>query len=165
MNEAKSDEQLGRFPNYLPGPVEVAVLTDLYVLGSEQLPSFAACWLASDVADSEAVRELAGENPGETWSLHRLLEQVLADLKAVVPTDAASRRLILMQWVTSRWLGDNDTENAIQTLARVNRTEPDFDLGDFAGLASEWTGGWGRPIPEVRADAEETLQAQSRITN
>ena len=64
---------------------------------------------------------------------------------------------IALTWVASRWLDDHDTRAAICTLARLGETNLDLNLGHFIGLDDEWSGGWGRLRPVLKAEADKTL--------
>lgn len=142
----------------LPDPMEVQVLRSLELIRTDALPSIAARWLASDVIDSDAVRDLAGHQPNDIWGLAALLDEVITDYAAPVAADAESQERLAVEWVAQTWRTNGDTRAAIATLARLGAAHPEFDFGPFIGLDDEWTGNWGRlPADLERASVDELL--------
>lgn len=143
----------------LPDPAETVLLHRLGLVRSDDLPDLAARWLASDLADSEAVRLLAGHDPHDPWALEQLLADSLSQSNLEVPRDPAAVQQVALDWVSSLWQQSRDTRWAVATLANLGETNPDeLDLGLFIGLDDEWVGGWGRPVAELRREAEVELQ-------
>ena len=62
----------------LPTLVETAVLHRLDLIRTDELPDLAARWLATNLADTESIRMLAGHDRRDPWRL----EQLLADARA-----------------------------------------------------------------------------------
>ena len=138
----------------LPDLRETALLHDLGLIRSDELPWLAARWLAADLVDTESVRMLAGHDAQDPWGLRELLEASISEAFIDLPLGKAERQKIAVDWVTSKWRLDNDTRNAVRTLARIGDTDPEFDLGLFVGLDDEWNGGWGRLDADLKAAAE-----------
>ncbi len=145
----------------LPTPVETVVLHDFLLILSDALPDLAARWLAADVADSPAVRALAGADPRDPWNVEELLSASIDELHATVPASMGERRAIAVEWVARTWLRSRDTRQAVSTLSRLALTNLDLPLrlDDFIGLDDEWTdlGTWGRTRAELEARATQLL--------
>ena len=141
----------------LPDLVETTVLHQLGLIRSDDLPDIAARWLAADVVDTESVRMLAGHNAHDPWALERLLADSVSEARMTVPATTDEQQRIAIDWVSMRWRDGRDTRWAVATLARLGETHFDFDLGLFVGLDDEWSGGWGRLEPHLKADAAAEL--------
>jgi hypothetical protein len=138
---------------------EAAVLHRLGLVRSDDLPDLAARWLASDVADTESVRLLAGHDPHDPWGVDHLLVDALSEAELGVPSDPTAVQQIALEWVSATWQQSRDTRWAVSTLAYLGLTHlGELDLGLFIGLDDEWVGGWGRGVPELRREAELELQ-------
>jgi len=142
----------------LPDLAEAVVLHRLDLVSSDDLPHLAARWLALDVVDTESVRQLAGENPRDRWTIEQLLADSVCEADVTVPSDAAAVQRIAVDWVTTMWRESMDTRWAVGTLASLGQTDADFDLGLFIGLDDEWSGGWGRLEPDLLAEAKYNLE-------
>ncbi|GEA86633.1 hypothetical protein [Cellulomonas cellasea] len=142
----------------LPDLSKTAVLHSVGVIRTDQLPGLAARWLAADLVDTEAVRMLAGHGRHDPWALEQLLRDALEEAHAEPPREALAVQNVVAGFVAAQWQHDRDTRGAVLTLARLGASEPDLDLGPFAGLADEWAAGWGRPLPELEAAAETELE-------
>jgi hypothetical protein len=141
----------------LPDLPQTLVLRQLGLIRTDQLPDLAARWLAADMTDSPSIRMLAGHDPSDPWRLDQLLAQATAETGTTTPADPATLQAIALDWVASTWRDNHDTRAAIATLARLGETHLDFDLGLFIGLDDEWTGGWGRLEPDLKAAAEQQI--------
>lgn len=141
----------------LPGPKETLVLLRLGLVRTDELPDIAALWLASDLLDTESVRQLAGHDPHDPWMLEQLLSDSLEEANMQVALGPAEVRAVAVDWVTATWREAGDTRWAVATLARLGETYPDFDLGRFIGLDDEWIGGWGRLEPDLKEAAKGEL--------
>ncbi len=141
----------------LPNLTETLVLHQLGLLRTGELPDIAARWLAADIIDTESTRMLAGHNKQDPWALQQLLTNVAIEAGAVAPSDTSSIQAIAVDWITNRWRDDRNTRAAVDTLARLGQTYPDFDLGLFVGLDDEWNGGWGRLEPDLKTEAEKEI--------
>jgi hypothetical protein len=141
----------------LPDLVETTVLHQLGLVRSDELPDIAARWLAADVVDTESVRMLAGHDAHDPWALERLLADSASEARMPVPATPDKQQRIAMEWVTMRWRDSRDTRWAVATLAQLGETHFGFDLGLFIGLDDEWSGGWGRLEPDLKADAAAEL--------
>jgi hypothetical protein len=139
--------------------METAVLHDLGLVRSDELPVLAARWLAYDLADTESVRMLAGEDPHDVWLLEGLLKEALGEANVVLPSETAAIERIAVEWVTETWRTSGDTLWAVRTLARLGETHLDFDLGLFIGLDDKLKGGWGRLPADLMQEAEVELEA------
>jgi hypothetical protein len=140
----------------LPNLTETALLHKLGLIRTDQLPDLAARWLAGDLIDTEAVRMLAGHDSHEPWALEQLLA-ALREAQVELPQEPALIEKVLVDYVATTWRHDRDTRRAVSTLAFVGETNSDFDLGLFMGLEDEWSGGWGRLAPDLKAAAEEEI--------
>jgi hypothetical protein len=149
----------------LPDLAETAVLHDLGLVRSDDLPMIAARWLASDLVDTDAVRELAGHDRGEVWSLESLLRDALEEAGVATPTDLSVVERIAVEWVAETWRTSGDTRWAVGTLAWVGEHHLELNLGFFIGLDDEWDGGWGRLPPDLKREAETELDAVLRGTS
>jgi hypothetical protein len=138
----------------LPNLSETAVLHDLGLIRTDQLPDLAARWLAGDFIDTEAVRMLAGHDTHDPWALEQLLADAVREAHIELPQEPSLIENVVVDYVTAKWRRDGDTRSAVATLARLGETHPDFDLGLFIGLDDEWNGGWGRLAPDLKAAAE-----------
>lgn len=133
-----------------PGPTEAALLYDLDLIGSEQLPALAAGWLAADVIDTASVRILAGHDPRDTDEARLLLEQVAREAAGRGHVEDRSALQVAVDWITARWRSDQDTRAAIRTLTSLSDRYPQFDLGLLVGLDAH-NGGWGTLPADLRA--------------
>ena len=141
----------------LPDLVETVVLHRLLLVRSDELPDLAARWLASDLADTESIRLLAGHDRHDPWALEQLLADVASEADIDVPSDPDTVQEIAVGWISSTWRETQDTRWAITTLARLGETDPEFDLGLFIGLDDEWSGGWGRLDADLKQAAKREL--------
>jgi hypothetical protein len=112
-----------------------------------------------DAIPTSVIRQLhlrgaARHDPG---GLDQLLGAAADEARTAAPDDPAVIQDIALTWVASRWLDDHDTRAAICTLARLGETNLDLNLGHFIGLDDEWSGGWGRLRPVLKAEADKTL--------
>lgn len=87
-----------------------------------------------------------------------MLADSIAEAGLAVPSSTAETQRIAVQWVTLRWRDNRDTRWAVATLAHLNETHLDFDLGVFIGLDDEWIGGWGRQEAQLDQDATSELE-------
>ncbi len=142
----------------LPNLSEAAVLHDLGLIRTDQLPDLAARWLAVDLIDTEAVRMLAGHDSHDPAALEQLLADALREAQVEPPQEPALIESVVVEFVTTGWRYDGDTRGAVSTLAYVGETHLDFDLGLFIGLEDEWSGGWGRLAPDLKAAAEREIE-------
>jgi hypothetical protein len=141
----------------LPDLPETVVLHRLGLVRSDELPDLAARWLVTETVDTESVRMLAGQDPHDPWELDRLLDDSVSEAEVTVPSDPAAVQRIAVHWVTETWRQSRDGRWAVETLARLGETYPEFDLGLFIGLNDEWNGGWGRLEPDLKADMAREL--------
>jgi hypothetical protein len=145
----------------LPTPVETVVLHGFLLVLSDALPDLAARWLAADVADSPAVRALAGADPHDPWRVEELLSRSIEELDGTVPATTSERRAIAIEWVARTWLRSRDTRQAVSTLSRLELTNLDLPLmlDEFISLDHEWgdLGTWGRTRAELEARATQLL--------
>jgi hypothetical protein len=145
----------------LPTPVETVVLHDFLLVLSDALPDLAARWLAADIADSPAVRALAGADPRDPWTVEELLSASIEELDAVVPATTGERRAIAIEWVARTRLRTRDTRQAVRTLSQLALANPALPLrlDEFIGLEDEWgdLGTWGRTREELEAQATKLL--------
>lgn len=145
----------------LPDLHEAVILHDLGLVRTDQLPGLAARWLATDVADTESVRILAGHDARDPWGLEGLLAASVTEAAVEITADQEQQRLTAIDWVTSNWRLDHATRSAVRTLARLGQTHLELDLDFVVGLDDEWSGGWGRLSPDLDAAAEQELNHPS----
>lgn len=141
----------------LPDLKEAYVLYRLGFVRSDELPDLAARWLAADLVDNESVRLLAGHDRHDPAILDALIGQAVADAEVNIPIEPGQLQAIAVDWVTTTWRHSGDTRWAVSTLARLGESYPEFDLGLWIGLDDEWSGGWGRLEPDLKAAAKSEL--------
>lgn len=145
----------------LPTPTEAMVLHEFRLILSDALPGLAARWLAAEMADSPAVRSLAGENPHDPWTVEALLAATIDELGPSVPLATADRRAIAVEWMARNWLQHGNTRHAVNTLSQLAITNLDLDprLDKFIGLNDEWEdpGTWGRTHEGLESTASRLL--------
>jgi hypothetical protein len=141
----------------LPDLAETEVLHQLGFVRSDELPDIAARWLAADLVDTESVRMLAGHDAHDPWALEQLLADSLSEAGVTSPPTLDKMQRIAVEWVAMSWRDSGDIRWAVGTLAHLGETDPDFDLGFFVGLYDEWSGGWGRLEPDLKAEATREL--------
>lgn len=141
----------------LPDLREAYVLHQLGFVRSDELPDLAARWLAADLVDTESVRLLAGHDPQDPEMLETLIANSVSEAGVTIPSESTELQDIAVDWVTSTWRHTGDPRWAVSTLARLGETYPEFDLGLWIGLDDEWSGGWGRLEPDLKAAARNEL--------
>lgn len=89
--------------------------------------------------------------------LETLIANSVSEAGVTIPSESTELQDIAVDWVTSTWRHTGDPRWAVSTLARLGETYPEFDLGLWIGLDDEWSGGWGRLEPDLKAAARNEL--------
>ena len=142
----------------LPDPAEAAVLVEVGLVRTDELPGLAARWLAADVADTGACRMLAAHDRSDSWGLRDLLSDVLDEGEVDTATGVAKERAIIGEWVARRSLEDLDVRAAVRLLAGVGEARPELALGAFVDVDDEWRGGYFRSSAQLEQDAQAELR-------
>ena len=78
----------------LPNLAETVVLHRLGLIRTDELPMFAARWLAADVIDTESIRLLAGHDSHDPWELERLLVEATNEAGVTPPTNPDRKSVV-----------------------------------------------------------------------
>ncbi|WP_199745499.1 hypothetical protein [Amycolatopsis sp. WAC 04182] len=153
-------------PGDIPTPELVAAWTTLSLTPTERIPLWAAHWLI-DGHDGQALRTLAGLSGTDTGEVHDVLRDALADCHTSIPdsdTAAANTafthlaRLHTDGPVREEWIVGKVDHILAQTGYRGSVI--DLPLGQLYYLVDEWGAGWGRSIPQLRAEVRHACSAQ-----
>ncbi|MEV6909067.1 hypothetical protein [Amycolatopsis sp. NPDC051071] len=153
-------------PGNIPTPELVAAWTALSMAPTERIPLWAAHWL-SDGYDGHALRTLAGLSGTDSGDVHDLLRDALADCRTCIPDSATAAahtafthlaRLHTDGPVSEEWIVGKVDHILAQTGYRGSII--DLPLGQLYYLVDEWDAGWGRTIPQLRAEVRHACAAQ-----
>ncbi|WP_242884480.1 hypothetical protein [Actinomadura litoris] len=147
-----------RIPHYGPGgtippPRLVAAWFKAHVLNAEQVPLWAAHWIA-DGMDGETLRMLAGLDGTDSREVYDILPAALDDAQAPMPDDPNAAMQIYDDLAVLYLAAKIDTGRLLTEVeALVVGSErddyPEPPLGSLYTLRDEWDGGWGRPKKEL----------------
>ena len=148
-------------PAEIPTPAVAAAWIALNLCPTEDLPLWAAHWLAHG-EDGEHLRRLAGLSRSEPREIHDVQQLALADCRAAVPESPVAAAKLAFDYVARTFVHGHLTEREV--LAQVDRivagsgTAADairMPLGQTWLLDEEWDQGWGRTETQIK----ETIQA------
>lgn len=162
MTDQHGDEQT-------PSPQTVAAWLVLGMAPTEQIPWWAAQWLA-DGQDGQALRELAGLDGSDPRAIGDLVPLALAEMDVPLPsTDLAAAqhmfrriaRLCVSGQGSERWVAQKVEE--ILARSEYDSAIIALPLGQLYSVSDAWEEGWGPSIEElkatVRARCAEQLNA------
>jgi hypothetical protein len=155
-------------PGEIPSPQLIAAWLTLDTLPTEQIPLWAAHWIAAGY-DGQILAGLNGDDPHE---VRDLLPAALAECGVSMPADpseereraaamvafTAIARLQASGHVSERWVVDKVVQIAESFL--FDRAITSLPLGQLYTIDDEWGAGWGRTDEQMRAAVRQACAHQ-----
>ncbi|CUU56786.1 hypothetical protein Ga0074812_1095 [Parafrankia irregularis] len=162
----------------VPAPDLVAAWLVLGMLPTEQVPGWAAHWIARGY-DGAALVELAGLDGRDPAAVRDLIEAALRECGPLEVDVAAVERdhlraaalmaftnvaeLLFAGRATERWVVDRVHETAGDHY--FDESVMNLPLGSLFHLADEWDAGWGRPVQELRSIVRQACHRQLEVAS
>jgi hypothetical protein len=151
----------------VPAPSLVSALVEVGLARSEQIPLWAAHWLA-DGHDGDALRTLAGLSGRDSHDVHDVVADALAECGAPLTGDLVSAVGVVFTETARGYVPEADRAvlgvvDRVLYLSDFPDAVWELPLAGLYTLLEEWDYDWGRPRDEIRALVREACAEQLTV--